>query len=334
MINSLVFALLVLAQDPPASNPESTSRAKSVPKAESPASQVDPSQGGKSEGQKDRRGRRGRSTRPEANRWWDGLSEQERVEARRKFKRYRDLPPEPKAELDRRHELIKRETAAMMKEMPEVEREALMGLKPEVRNKSIQGLLQRRLKERLPNEAEHPGRPPQGEFRGQSFEERLRDSKKAIDETRFRRLGKEIEWAVDEGWIGQRAAEFYRELPPEAIHAELMRIRQWRLIDRFNRDHAWPELGVDAEGKEKLLAMPPGEFFHFLNNHGPAKEFRRRNPKSNDRRGGGSRTDRRDPRPGERKAERPGKGDGPKERPPRDGKRREREKKLKNENGY
>ena len=126
MISPLVFALLILGQDPPAINPEVTPRAEPAPKAEAPASEADPSKGGKSSGQKDRRRKHGRPNNPEARRWWDGLSEHERAEASRKFKRYRDLPPEPKAELDRRHEFIKRETAAMLSEIPSLEREAIM----------------------------------------------------------------------------------------------------------------------------------------------------------------------------------------------------------------
>jgi hypothetical protein len=142
-----------------------------------------------------------------------------------------------------------------------------------------------------------------------------------------------MERAVSEGWIGRSAAEFYRDLPPEAIHAELMRIRQWRIIDGFNRGNAWPELGIDPEGQEKLLAMPPGEFFRFLKGHGPAKKFRRRSPSSNDRRGGEARADRRTPRSGDQAAERPSKGGNSGERPPRGGKRKERKEKPKKENG-
>ncbi|MBC8404925.1 MAG: hypothetical protein H8E15_06850 [Planctomycetes bacterium] len=239
MIRSLLLSVLWLA---PMQEPEQT-----PPKA----APQEPSE-------KEKSGR-SKTGRHDPSSWWKHMSEEEREQARLRWQRYCKMSPESKAELERRHELIKKETERMIQEMPAADRDALMKLDSQQREQKIHHLLRARLKEKAAS-GELPGPPTSTDFRNQPLEERLRNSKDFLDQRRMSRLQREVDRAVEEGWLGKKAAEFYSNLAPEEVQKELMRFKQWRLLDYFNSKDKWKELGIDDAERKRLSALPPEDF--------------------------------------------------------------------------
>lgn len=202
--------------------------------------------------------------------WWNQMSEEQREEARARWQRYRKMSPDSKAEMDRRLEMLKRETEQMMLELPAEEREALMNMEKEQRDRKIHRMLRHRLKEKAKREGNPTGPPPPA-FDGQPLEERLQGSKEQLEQRRLNRLQREVDRAVEEGWLGPRAAEFYRTLPPEEVEKEMMRFHKWRVLDHFERGDRWKELGIDDAKRKEITALPPQEFMEHMRQYRPKR---------------------------------------------------------------
>ncbi len=339
LVGLLGFAPVMQSEEPAAQDPPSKEPAVQEVTAQKPKAQ-EPADGKRKAGKKDKpkaeqqepdekardRGRRpgryGESGRGPKNgdprRWWDQMSPEEREEAKARWKRYRDMSPDSKAELDRRLEMLKRETEQMMLELPAEEREKLAAMGEEERNRKIHRMLRKRMKDRAAAEGHPPGPPPEGDLGNLPLEERLQGSKKQMEEMRLHRLQREVDRAVHEGWLGPKAAEFYRTLPPEEVEQEMMRFHKWRVLDHFAQGNKWKELGIDDAERKRITALPPKEFMEHMRKYRP-KRGERRGPRG--RRGEGP-----PPKDGEAGLGRPkrgeARGDG-REHPQRgDGRRR------------
>lgn len=260
-------------------------------------------------------GRYDRSKKDDPRSWWNQMNEEQREQAKLRWKRYREMSPESKAEMERRLEMLKRETEQMMLELPAEEREALSKMTEGERDRKIRKMLRKRLKEKADLDG-HPLSPPPHAFDGQPLEERLQGSKEHLEAMRLNRLQHEVDRAVHEGWLGPRAAEFYRTLPPDEVEKELMRFHKWRVLDHFNRNKRWKELGIDNAERKRITALPPEQFMEHMRQYRPKRGEGRKDGRGfrGGRRGDGEGFNR---QRGEGEG-RPRPGDG-RRRPPKDG---------------
>ncbi len=247
--------------------------------------------------------------------WWKQMSEEQRQQAKMRWKRYREMSPDSKAEMDRRLEMLRRETEQLLLEMPAEEREALSKLSVEERDRKIRKLLRKRMKEKAGSDEHRQGPPPRG-FEGQPLEQRLEGSKEHLESMRLDRLQREVDRAVHDGWLGSRAAEFYRTLPPEEVEKELMRFHKWRLLDHFERGKRWKELGIDNAERKRITALPPKEFMEHMRQFRPKHGERGARRERGEGRGPrGHRGDGEGMRPDPAENQRPDRGEG-RRRPP------------------
>ena len=243
-------------------------------------------------------------TREEAARWWEGLSEEEKEKARERMKRFREMSPEARKELERRTQLLRTVGEEVIAGMNPEQRKNFDKLPPPERERVHRELVRKALKERgedVDGWGEMP--PPRG-----GFEDRLRWSREQREEWRKKRRERELERAIEDGWLSKKAVARLREQPPEKIDAELDQVRQWRTIEWLDENDGWAKMEVDEKKRAELVALPPQEFFEQLREcSGPLRERGRR---------GGSRGSRGN---GEGPPPRPGEGPPPGDGPPRDG---------------
>lgn len=252
---------------------------------------------------------RPRMSREEAQRWWEGLSEEEKKKARERMQRYREMKPDAQKELARRTDLLQTVGKEVIAEMT-VEQRASFDKLPEAERVRVhQALVRKKLAESGENvegwEAPSSDRP---------LEDRLRHSQEQRDEWRKKRTERDLERAVEDGWISTKAAEQLRKGSSESLHARLDQVRQWRMVEWFDKEGAWEKMSIDAAERERILGLEPKPFFEEMRKHsnalrGPGERGGRRNS-------GGRRPDG-PPREGES-------GEGPAgERPSREGSRPE-----------
>jgi hypothetical protein len=305
------------AQHPPqagqagqAGQAEQTGRAKKSEKAE------------RSEPTQSKRDPRARKGREQAAKWWQGLTEAERREASDRWQRYREMPKESQAELRRRMELVKTETKLLLEELSAEERAKLDALPAAEKRRTVHEMVRKRMEVRHPDLApdpRHPAQPDRLDLRGQPLHQRLDESGKAVDQRRRQRLEHELRAAVKDGWIGPRAARHILQLPPEHSNRELLRVRQWRLIEKFDHEGMWEKFKIDPEQRARLHAMDPEDFMRTMRQFRGKSEGGRHGGPPSDRHAEGRRG-----RPGEQKADgqrgrRGGKGEKDRPRPPKRG---------------
>lgn len=230
-----------------------TPRAQEAPPVEAPAPKQrgveDKKRGG--ERQKDPR----RMTREEAQRWWEGLSEEERQQARERMQRFREMSPEARRELQRRAELLRAVGEEVVAGMAEVQRKDFDALPREERARVHRELVRAKLKELGENIDGWEDFPQRG-----AFEDRLRHSREKREEGSEKRRQRELDRAVDEGWLSAKAVERLRAGSPEKMKEALDQVRQWRMIEHFDKKGLWEKLKIDETEQGRLKELPPREF--------------------------------------------------------------------------
>jgi hypothetical protein len=238
-----------------------------------------------SQSQSDRKRGEGRPrmSREEAQRWWEGLSEEEKQKARERMQRYREMKPDAQKELARRTELLRTVGKEVIAEMSAEQRASFDKLPEKERSRVHQALVRKKLAEPRENvegwEAPSSDRP---------LEDRLRHSQEQRDEWRKNRTERDLERAVEDGWISKKAAEQLRKGSSEALGARLDQVRQWRMVEWFDKEAAWEKMGIDAAERERITGLEPKPFMEEMRKHSRAL---RGSGERGGRRNGGRRPD-------------------------------------------
>jgi len=220
---------------------------------------------------------RPRMSREEAQRWWEGLSEEEKKKARDRMKRYREMKPEAQKELARRTELLRTVGKEVIAEMTAEQRASYDKLPEEERARVHQALVRKKLAECGENiegwNAPSSDRP---------LEDRLRHSQEQRDEWRKKRTERDLDRAVEDGWISKKAAEQLRKGSIETLNARLDQVRQWRMVEWFDKEAAWEKMGIDAAERERIIGLEPKPFMEEVRKRssalrGPGERGGRRN---------------------------------------------------------
>jgi hypothetical protein len=236
-------------------------------KSERPAeAKQEPGKNAESQAERKRGESRPRMSREEAQRWWEGLSEEEKQKARERMQRFREMKPDAQKELARRTELLRTVGKQVIAEMTAEQRASFDKLPGEERARVHQALVRKKLAECGENvenwEAPSSDRP---------LEDRLRHSQEQRDQWRKKRTERDLERAVEDGWISQKAAEQLRKGSSEALDARLDQVRQWRMIEWFDEKGVWENMGIDAAARERIIALEPKPFFEEMRKHSDAQ---------------------------------------------------------------
>lgn len=274
MLSLLSLALLCLPQaetpPKPGSEPAQGVPAQETPKpggaAQEPAKRKAAQQEAAQEKAKQKtpdasrfgRGSKGppRMSREEAQRWWEGLSEEEKKQARERMQRFREMQPEAQKELARRAELLRTVGQEVLDGMSAEERAAFDKLPPNERMRKHQALVRKKLAERGENVEDWERSSQSG-----PLEDRLKRSQKQREEWRKKRTERDLTRAVEDGWISAKAAEQLRKGAPEVLESRLDQVRQWRMTEWFDQESAWEKMGIDAAERERIIALEPQAFF-------------------------------------------------------------------------
>ena len=106
-------ALAPVAQEPV--TPEAEAKKEEAKKAKSSKQErkADAKEGGRKGGRDRKSGKNG-----DSHSWWGQMGEEQREQAKMRWQRYREMSPDSKAEMERRLEMLKRETEQMLLELP------------------------------------------------------------------------------------------------------------------------------------------------------------------------------------------------------------------------
>lgn len=229
--------------------------------------------GGSDQQKKDPR----RMTREEAERWWEGLSEEERKQARERMKRFQEMSPEARRELQRRAELLRTVGEEVIASMNEEQRKNFDALPRDERDRVHRELVRAKLKEQGENIDGWEDMPSRD-----GFEDRLRHSREKREQWAKKRRERELEKAVEDGWLSKKAAEKLRTGSPEKLEESLDQVRQWRMIEHFDENEIWKKLEIDEAEQKRLQALPPREFLDELRKRSaPLRERGRRGGRRN-----------------------------------------------------
>lgn len=227
---------------------------------------------------------RTRMSREEAQRWWEGLSEEEKQKARERMQRYREMKPDAQKELARRTELLRTVGKEVIEEMTTEQRASFDKLPEAERARVHQSLVRKKLAEC--GENVEGWEPP---LHDRPLEDRLRHSQEQRDQWRKKRTERDLERAVDDGWISPKAAEQLRKGSSEALDSRLDQVRQWRMIEWFDKEAAWEKMGIDAAERERIIGLEPKPFLEEMRKHSDA--LRGSGERGNRRSSGGRRPD-------------------------------------------
>lgn len=268
-LTTSLLAFAWQAETPPTQEP--------VP-AETPA----PKQEGKGErkrgGGDKQKEKRGGMTREEAQRWWESLSEEERQQARERMKRFQEMSPEARRELERRAELLRTVGEEVIAGMNEEQRKNFDALPREERARMHRELVRAKLKEQGENIDGWEDFPQRG-----GFEDRLRQSREKREEWAQKRRQRELDRAVEDGWLSKKAAEQLRTGSPQKLEEALDQVRQWRMIEHFDEKGLWEKLEIDEAEQKRLKELPPREFLDEMRKRSaPLRERGRRGNRGGD----------------------------------------------------
>ncbi|MCH2100596.1 MAG: DUF3106 domain-containing protein [Planctomycetes bacterium] len=222
--------------------------------------------------------------REDAQRWWGGLSEEERGQARDRMKRFREMSPEARRELQRRVELLHAVGEEVVVGMDAERRENFDALPREERGRIHQEMVRAALKKR----GEDMGGGEDSLQKG-GFEDRLRHTREKREERARKHHQRELGKAVEDGWLSKKAAEKLRAGSPENLSEALCQVRQWRMVEHFDAKGLWQKLEIDDAEQGRIKALPPREFLEELRKRSALLRDRdRRGGRSGSRKGEGS----------------------------------------------
>ncbi|RMH05030.1 MAG: hypothetical protein D6702_01615 [Planctomycetota bacterium] len=206
------------------------------------------------------------TSRPEqAREWWRSLSPEERELYRRRFEELRRLDPEERIEMQRRAEAIQLHRRRVWAELPEEERKRLAALPESERLAELDGIVRERLRRRHEELRRRFGPVPPGagpgpeELPRRPLPERLDASGRIFERLAGEDLDQELARLHEEGWIGDRAAEWLAQAPVAERAAALLDARKWRLLAEAARDGLFERWGLAEADRRRLAEMPSRE---------------------------------------------------------------------------
>jgi len=200
---------------------------------------------------------------PPSERWWRDLPPEERERLVERWRRFRELPPAVRAEIERRRAFVEAERERLLAELSPEERARLEALPPGERRRVVERLLRQRLEARTRDLGrEHPD---WGErFRDRPVPERFRDSTRLLEEHRRPQLLAALDREVEEGWLGPKTREWARQAPVPELAEVLGQVRKWRALERLGKEGMAERWRLDPLQWQALVELPPRVFFRAL----------------------------------------------------------------------
>ena len=237
----------------------------------------------------------------EQQKWWDELSQEERMEMQRRMKDVRSLDPDARKDLEARREIFEQEKDFLLKQLSEEDRAAYEALDARGKVRFVREQVHERLRQR----GDHLRKRFPGSEQG----------RQAFEESRRQQVMEGIAKAEQEGWIGARAKKHFENAPLHEAMQALVEIQKWQFLEHAAENGFWEQNSVNPEQQRRISELPAQEFFREIRGLAEGKppgppRMRR------DGRGDG-RGDRRG-REGKREGHRPGEGppQGPPQGPP------------------
>ncbi len=199
--------------------------------------------------------------REQARRWWEQLSEEQRQHYRRRHEELQQLSEEEREELRRRGEAVERSRRRAWTELPVEEQERLSALPEAERSAGLDRLVEERFRRRQREiEArfgtDMPGGPGPGDMRGRPLHERLDASSRWMEKLHGKDLQAELEKLHQQGWIGDKAAEWLRTAPMAEQAAAMLDARKWRGLAHAREKGHFSEWRLDEHEQRMLAEMP------------------------------------------------------------------------------
>jgi len=211
-----------------------------------------------------------------AEAWWKSLSDEEKKAARKRWKDYRELNPEARAEMDRRAQLLREQMREVLSELTPEQRAEFEALPSQQRMQRMHQMLRVRLEERAKNgESNRELPPPPPGHKKRPLEERLEWSKERFDASRLERMQRDLRRAVKEGWVTEQAAASLKGLPADQLEPHMERIRHLRMLNWLDEKGGWKRLGVPEKERDELRALAPDQFIETMRERGYVKKHRR-----------------------------------------------------------
>lgn len=179
--------------------------------------------------------------------WWERLTEEEKAEMRRRMDAMRAMPPEARQSLEGRRQIIEQEKQFVIEHLEPDERAAYEAMSENEKRHFLGPKVHQRMRQR--------GKELRKRFPGAG-----RD-RKAFEEARRPQVIEGIQKAAEDGWIGQRTADWLQRAPLHEAMQVLMEVQKWEFLDRASRRGYWEEHGVDEEHQRRISEMPAPKFF-------------------------------------------------------------------------
>lgn len=195
-----------------------------------------------------------------AHAWWEQLTPDARARMGERWKSYRELGPDSQEALRLRFEALEEERAMLARRMTAEEQQRFEEMDDTERRR----FLDERLRSRFHERAERWGRRAPGLAEGLRDlppEECAQRLKRIAHEISAERARRELDEAVEEGWVGPAAAEWLRQAPAEELLAAVGQVHRWRFLERAHRDGFWDRHSISPEERLRLLELPIPHFF-------------------------------------------------------------------------
>lgn len=192
--------------------------------------------------------------------WWRELPAEERQRLHQRWQDYQRLSPENRKTLRQRFDSLEQERALLWRRLGEQDRQKFEQLTEPDRQRWLDERVCQRMRERGQSlERRAPGSCDR--IREMPPEERMHRAADVLQQEHAARARQDLEGAVQEGWIGQAAADWLRQAPPEEVLAAMGQVQRWRFLQRAETEGFWQKHGIAPEVKAHLLELPTPFFF-------------------------------------------------------------------------
>lgn len=192
--------------------------------------------------------------------WWQQLDPAQRERMNERWRKYRDCDTDSQEVLRKRFDALEDERSLLFRRLPEEERARFEAMDDAERRR----FLDERLRERFRERAERwHGRAPElaeglRDLPPEECSRRLEGYARQLHSDRLRR---ELDGAVNEGWIGPAAAEWLRHAPADEVFTAVGQVHRWRFLERAHREGFWEAHGIGPEDRSRMLELPIPHFF-------------------------------------------------------------------------
>ncbi len=198
---------------------------------------------------------------PAAHAWWEQLDPQQRERMQERWSEFQRYSPESREEMRQRHEALEGERSIAFRRLHEEERARFEGMNDVERRR----FLDERVRERSHGRCEKW----QGRFGDKlsdlSPEESRRRMERFAREAHGDRAQRDLDQAVEDGWLGPAAANWLRGAPPEQMFEAIGQVHRWRFYERADREGFWERHQIGPEERSRMLELPVPHFFEEVN---------------------------------------------------------------------